>query len=377
MTAAHLSMRGAARRLRGWGPARTPVRPIDLARGAGGAGLGILLASLLAQQVPGGSESLPFIVAPMGASAVLLFAAPASPLAQPYPLLVGNVSSTLVGVTAGRAIDDAALAAATAVGVAIALMIVLRCLHPPGGACALFAALGSPAVAAQGFAFALWPIAVNTIALLAVALAVNRLTGRRYPHVADLPAPPRGPADGAPTARAGVGAADVRAVMDQLDQGLDVMPEDVVVLLRHAEERALQRRIGELRCRDLMTRDVAVVSQRDSLYRVRVLINERKVKALPVLDDDRRVVGIVTVIDLFNRDPGDLAPVRSVMSTDVVTVDEDAPVSRLIGLMADLGYRHVPVVDRDERLVGIVTRAELIAALNEQLVRGGPGSESD
>ncbi len=71
---------------------------------------------------------------------------------------------------------------------------------------------------------------------------------------------------------------------------------------------------------------------------------------------------------LFNRDPGDLAPVGSVMTRRVTTVREDTPVVRLVALMTDLGYRHVPVVDGDERLVGIVTRRELIAALHRALV---------
>lgn len=130
-------------------PAPNGYRRTEFVRGALGALAGIGLAAVSARAIPGGTEALPFIVAPMGATAVLLFAAPASPLAQPWSLLVGNLSSTLVGVAAGRLVHDVALAAAVAVAAAIALMMLLRCVHPPGGACALFAAVGGTAVAGQ------------------------------------------------------------------------------------------------------------------------------------------------------------------------------------------------------------------------------------
>ena len=355
--------------LRSFAPHRSRYRRPEYLRGALGAFLGIVGASLLGKLLPGGEVGLPFIVAPIGASAVLVFAVPASPLAQPYPVLFGNVVSAAIGIGAARLVDDPMLAAALAVGTAIAAMMALGCVHPPGGACALFAAVGSPAVADHGFAFALWPVGANTACLIAVALAVNNLTGRRYPHVPEpAPIPVRTTTDAVPSARVGVSAGDVRDAMDRLDQGLDVTPDDVVALVRDAEVHALDRRIGGLRVADLMARDVVVVSEHDSLYRVRILINEQRVKALPVVDAEHRVAGIVSITDLFNRDPGDLAPVASVMAHPVVTVTEDTPVARLVALMTDLGYRHVPVVDTGARLVGIVTRSELIAALHRALV---------
>src|SRR5688572_18300534 len=134
----------------------------------------------------GNGYDVPLIVAPMGAAAVLLFAVPASPLAQPWPVVGGNVISTLVGLTAQWLIDSVLLAGAVGVGAAIGVMMLLRCLHPPGGACALLAATATPAIEAQGIAFAAVPVAVNTVALLLVAVAVNNLTGRRYPHRAPV-----------------------------------------------------------------------------------------------------------------------------------------------------------------------------------------------
>jgi CBS domain-containing membrane protein len=92
------------------------------------------------------------------------------------------------------------------------------------------------------------------------------------------------------------------------------------------------------------------------------------VKSLPVVDDERRLLGIVSIGDLFNRDIVELEPVESMMTTDVVSVRESTHVSELVPLMTDRGFRHLPVVDGDGRLVGMVTRGELIAILNRALL---------
>lgn len=118
--------------LRGFRPQSLTYRPADYLRGGLGSLLGLLAAAWSAHYFNLGPETVPFIVAPMGASAVLLFAAPASPLAQPWSVVGGNIISSLIGVAAARLIPDTAVAAACAVAVAIVVMCALRCLHPPG-----------------------------------------------------------------------------------------------------------------------------------------------------------------------------------------------------------------------------------------------------
>ncbi len=360
--------------LSGFGPPRAGYHRADYARGAIGAFAGILLACLVgavaAGMLAGSPEALPYIVAPIGASAVLVMAVPASPLAQPWSVLGGNVLSATVGIASAKVFDNDAVAAAVAVGAAIAAMMAARCVHPPGGACALFAAVGGPAIQDHGFAFALWPVGVNTVALILVGIAVNNLTGRSYPHVPDAAA---AAAEPGPLARAGVQAVDVDKALARLDSGLDVMPADVVALVMEAERHALDRRLGGLRCGDIMATDVATVEPTETLFRARLLINQRRFKAVPVVTPDRRVVGIVTVFDLFNLDVADLAPVASVMTSPATTVRDDSPVSDLLSLMTDRGFHHIPVLDGDDRLVGIVTRSELIAVLHRALLESAPG----
>ncbi len=124
-----------------------------------------------------------FLVGSFGASAVLLYGAPASPLAQPRNLIVGHLLSALVGVACYRFLPlvDWVVAAAAVSG-AIAAMHLTRSLHPPGGAPALIAVIGSEQVHALGFRYALTPILAGACLMLLVALLVNNLVpGRRYP----------------------------------------------------------------------------------------------------------------------------------------------------------------------------------------------------
>ncbi|KRA29462.1 MULTISPECIES: HPP family protein [unclassified Nocardioides] len=334
----------------------------ELARGAGGALLGIAVAGATARAVPGGPELLPFIVAPMGACAVLLFAVPASPLAQPWPVVGGNLISTAVGLTAHWLVDDVLLAAAVGVGAAIAVMMLLNCLHPPGGACALLAATATPVIHDQGPLFVLTPVAVNTLALLVIAVAVNNLTGRRYPH--------RPPATAPATAASelGITTPDVEEAMKRLADRLDVLPADIVAIVRDAETHALDRRLGSIPVSRIMNTDVAVAHPFESIYRARALIVQRQVKTLPVIDSERRVIGVLSIIDLFTRDLVELETVDSIMRHDVTTIPASTPVADLVPMMTSEGYKNVPVVDDDGRLVGMITRGELIAVLHRALL---------
>ncbi|MBM0127174.1 HPP family protein [Pimelobacter simplex] len=335
----------------------------EFARGALGALLGIAVAGATARAVPGGPELLPFIVAPMGACAVLLFAVPASPLAQPWPVLGGNLVSTAVGLAAHWVVDDVLLAAALGVGAAIGTMMLLGCLHPPGGACALLAATATPAIDEQGALFVLTPVAVNTVVLLLVAVAVNNLSGRRYPHR------PAASAATSPAAAAlGITTPDVEQAMTRLADRLDVLPADIVSIVRDAETHALDRRLGSIPVSRIMNTDVVVVHPFESIYRARTLIVQRQVKTLPVVDAERHVVGVVSIIDLFTRDIVELESVDSIMRTDVTAIAADTPVAELVPIMTTEGYKNVPVVDDEGRLVGMITRGELIAVLHRALL---------
>jgi CBS-domain-containing membrane protein len=123
-------------------------------------------------------------IASMGASAVLLFAAPHGALSQPWPVLGGHLVSALIGVSCARWLGhEPMLAASLAVALSIAAMYGLRCLHPPGGATALYAVLGGETVHALGYGYLLSPVLLNVVVLVTVAVLFNYpFAWRRYPQ---------------------------------------------------------------------------------------------------------------------------------------------------------------------------------------------------
>ncbi len=128
------------------------------------------------------------MIGSLGASAVLVYGAVRSPLAQPRNLLGGHLLSALVGVGCWQLLSHwpgvaPLLAPALAVATAIALMHLTRTLHPPGGATALIAVIGSEDLHAAGLWYVLIPAGLGPLLLLAVALVVNNLAPtRRYPE---------------------------------------------------------------------------------------------------------------------------------------------------------------------------------------------------
>ena len=123
-----------------------------------------------------------FIVPSMGASAVLLFAAPHVPFSQPWNVLGGHAVSAVIGVACWQWIPDFTIAASASVGLATGAMYLLRCIHPPGGATALAAVIGSEKLHQLGFAYEYEPIMLNAVTILLVAIIFNGLIkGRQYP----------------------------------------------------------------------------------------------------------------------------------------------------------------------------------------------------
>lgn len=162
---------------------KSPTEIIERFIAPTGAFVGIAATAWLTHLVTD-DATLPLIVAPMGASAVLLFAVPQSPLARPWSVIGGNTLSALVGVAAMMLCGpiSTVLAAAVAVAAAIAVMSAARCLHPPGGAAALTAVVGGPAIHAHGFTFALLPVALSSTLLVSSAILYNYLARRRVPE---------------------------------------------------------------------------------------------------------------------------------------------------------------------------------------------------
>ncbi|MGY4828260.1 HPP family protein [Sphaerotilaceae bacterium SBD11-9] len=361
--------------LRGFIPARMRVNTRERLRVVCGAAIGLLVSGLLGWFFAEHAGHAPWLIAPIGASAVLVYGLPASPLAQPWSVVGGNTVSALVGMACVAAWGTSPWVAGVAVGLAIGAMFALRCLHPPGGASALLVVLSG----VHDPSFALMPVLTNSLLLVLVGVAYNNATGRRYPH-GQLPAP------AAQQKAPGFSEADLDAVLARYNQVLDVSRDDLQQLLSQAELQAYQRRLGETRCADIMSRDLATVEYGTSLQDAWALLRERRIKALPVIDKVRRVVGIVTLADFMRHADLDFhhgwadrlralirasytthsdkpEAVGQIMVRQVRVASADRPLSELVPLFADTGHHHIPIIDAEKRLVGIITQSDLVAAL--------------
>lgn len=357
-------------------PAPVAMEPRERWRAVIGAAVGTAVSAAISHLLFAHSAAAIWMLAPLGASAVLVFAVPLSPLAQPWAVLGGNGVSAVVGVLCARWIDSPVLAASLAVPLAILLMLHLRCLHPPGGAMALSAVLGHWIDASVPWA----PLLANASLMIGAGVLYNTLTGRAYPQ-------PHRPAVVATTdARGRFTKADVDAALAQYHQLLDVSRDDLETLLQHAELAAYRRKLGTLRCEDVMSAQPVSVQFGTPLHEAWTLLQTHRVKALPVVDRARRMVGIITVADFMRhagladadglaqrlraliRPSGKLSTdkpevVGQIMTRTVRVASAHRPLMELAPLFSEDGHHHIPIIDGESRLVGIITQSDLVRAL--------------
>ncbi len=349
-------------------PALPRIPPREIIRIFIGALIGIGLTGFLTSlMVPG--SALPFLVPPLGASAVLLFGVPASPLAQPWSILGGNTISAIVGVTIALMVPNVFIAAALAVSLAIVAMILCRCLHPPGGAMALTAVLGAPAIHQAGYHFVAMPAALNSLLLLVIALVYNNLTGHRYPHALPAAKPvAHHTQDPPPTQRTGILRPDLEAALAQYDEILDIAPEDLEALLQQLQVKTFDRRSGGIRVEHIMSKDVVAVAPGATLETALQTMGRHGIHDLPVTEPTGQLRGIFTQSDLMRaltaHGRNELThAVADYMTVKVETASAGQPIAELVPAMADRGLHAMPVVDGEGRLVGMLTQSDLIAGL--------------
>lgn len=353
-------------------------------RSALGALVGMALIGLMLHAaMPAGSR---WLIAPVGASAVILYAIPHSPLAQPWPVLGSFLVAALAGLASSALIPVPQVAVAVAMGLAIWLMARLNCLHPPGGAVALFIVLNGPYTTVQmGNTFGF--VMLNVAATLLVAILVNNLLlGRRYPYTQKrVAASLHKTGDASPLARLGLNHADLKSAVQALDTFVDVKEDELVQLYNLAVDHAFNRHIG-VTCGDIMSRDVVTVEFGTELEDAWNTLRAHRIKALPVVDSFGHLIGIVTVADylrqmddttaagmavrlqgLLRRTPGTTSEkaevVGQIMESNVYAARPETPISELVHRLSEKGHHHIPVLDDKRRVLGMVTQSDVIAAL--------------
>lgn len=348
--------------------------------------MAILLTAWITQEF-NSIKSYPIIVASMGASAVILFITPSSPLAQPWPLVGGQLVSAIIGMLCSQIFTDIVFASACAVGGSVLAMLLLRCLHPPGAATALTPVITGDPIAT--FDFVLLPVGLNVAVMLIMAIAINRwVLSYDYPstpHLADSKKQPYSPLI-EPSQRIGISEQDLEQAMENRDVFMDVTAGDLSKLLTAIQLQNFKRDRGNITCADIMVKDILTVEYGTEVEKAWQIMHSHKLKAMPVIDRANRVIGIITWNDFFKfikvgtnetfqqkllafiRRTADVSTdkpeaIGHIMTAPVSVLPENTHIADLIPLMSNQGYRQIPIVNNENRLVGMVYQANLIAAL--------------
>lgn len=373
------------------GPVVSRTSHIEAIRAGSGALVGLGLTGLFVLSPALDMKLGLYLVAPFGATSVLLFAVPNSPLAQPWSAVVGNTVAALVGVAVCLVVDDPALRIALAVGAAITATILCRAVHPPAGAVAMTAAMSPDAIEHLGFWFALAPIASGTVILVILAAAYARLTGRRYPFRQFEEENTHRTNDAEPSERLGLSEAELTDILGRYRQSFNLGVEDLARLIGAAELQAATHRTGPLTASDIMSRNLVTVDPKTPLVEVAALFRRHRFTSLPVTGPEGRFLGVIFQFHLLGRAQEDALrlgrgfvpalkrlldrdrerPVRAeeIMSVTMPRALETTPVGALLPMMAHGDVDAVPVLHYD-KIVGIVTRTDLIAALARMSIQG-------
>jgi CBS domain-containing membrane protein len=347
-------------------------------------GLGGILAILVTSWMTHifiGPVAAPYLLAAMGASTVLLLGAPHSPFSQPWSFAGGHLVSAAIGITCALYLQNIYLAAGLAVGLSIVAMYYLRCIHPPGGATALLTVIGDQKIHAMGYHFIIMPVLANVAILLIVALLINRLILRRdYPMNFVLSDKESSRQHARPSVKLSFSQEDLASAMKEMNGYIDVTGEDLEKIYSLAIVHSHQRRLGELRLKDIMTREVVTIKPQQSLEEVWKLLRRHRIRGAPVVDEANKLLGIVSIADflkvadwrmcntlvarmkLFFSNQGSHT-VAQIMSTPVIVGHENMLLTQAFLLFSEKGINHLPLVDESGELVGILTRLDLLSSL--------------
>ncbi|HEC19231.1 MAG TPA: CBS domain-containing protein [Gammaproteobacteria bacterium] len=377
-----------------WFAKQTDLSHKRILLSAGAALTGIALMGLASQFTLSGGD-LPFMVASMGAAAVLLFVVPSSRLSTPWAFAGGHVVSALIGVSFAKWVPNVALATAGAVAGAILAMHYLRCLHPPGGAAALMAVLGGNSIQSLGYQYVLTPVLLNVVILLGVALVYWRLAGINQ-HYDNEPGNNSLDHNWQRSDEEWLAAAapfdpdDLVQAVAEMDTFIDINQHDLHEIYSRALQRAHTHDFGDVLCKEVMSSPVKAVQFGTELEEAWALFERYNIRGLPVVDSFQRVIGIVTVSDFVHMASDDSLPlphtdnmaerlallrqptpgfesdkpevVGQIMTSPAISARADERIADKIPLFNEHHIHHMPVVDEKRKLVGMLTREDIMAA---------------
>lgn len=342
----------------------TPAR--EKIRAATGVWIGLLICFSLGFAANTYLDARLVPMGPLGATALLIMAIPNSPLAQPWPVVVGNTTAALIGIACVYLLP-AEIAPETASALALVTMFALRALHPPAGSVAFLMAINPDHVATHGLWFAA-PIGLGSLVLVIVGTIYGRLTGRRYPF-RQMPSPAAQTAIQT-EARTGLSEDALQELLVRFNQTSNLGAADLGRMIAAAQDEAAKHRFGAITFGEIMSRSPVTVTSNASLSEIIEKLSRGGVKTLPVITPDGQPLGLVSqssVIAALARSPFPaLSAMRAatLMQPAELIVTRDCEVGRKLDILTQSQTPLVVVTEaEDGPLAGVVSRRNVLSLL--------------
>lgn len=359
----------ARKLLQAIGPAVPRPSVKDAVRGGLGAMFGLGVTGLFVLSPLTDLETGLYLIAPFAATSALLFVLPNSPLAQPWSAIVGNTLAAVVAVAICLVVPDPLLRLVLSVSLALSITMLARAMHPAAAAVAMTVALNPDIVQKLGFWFALFPVALGTTVLVLLAMVYARLTGRRYPFRHFGEAGPQQTRDPAPVERLGLSQAELTQILERYRQSFNLGVQDLARLVGAVQLQAASHQ-GQARIvRDIMSVDLVTVGPDAPRSDLAAIFLDRGFTSLPVIDGSGAYLGLIFQLGLVETTRAD-ATARDLIAKNVPVVSAQTPLSAVLPLLAEGRIDALPVLEAG-KLIGIVTQTDLIASLARSAAQAG------
>ena len=334
-----------------------------------------------------------FMTASMGASAVLLFVTPASPLSHPWSFIGGHLVSAFIGISCVKLIPDLNLAGAITVFGSILAMYYTRSIHPPGGAAALLTVYGGDAIHAMGYQFLLSPLLLNLTIMVICTMVYWKIANI---HQRQTAATGKTALDqflakkGQPRRLSGIPFTDqdLSKAIESMDTFVDITKEDLKEIFAQAIKESHSHQFIDTPCKELMNASVISVEFGTGLDETWQLLEQHELHGVPVVDTFNRLIGIVTISDFIShasqlessknassdiaeqvtqlciKTPGFESQkpevAGQIMTYQVIFAKEDDRIGDIIPRFNQYEIHQIPVVNDNRKLKGILTFDDVV-----------------
>ena len=294
-------------------------------------------------------------------------------MGKTWPLVGGHLTAALVGIGLSTALDNLIVLITLTITCTIIIMIVLKCVHPPGVATALVPVLSSTSQSTDIY-FLLDPVLLNI-----VPLALSGIVYRSWIAIrASKTTQKLSTTTKSAHEKSSLYFDELHEVLETRNEWLDIDEKTLDEIFKQTHLLALEHKSQQLTCKHVMTENIQALSETDSVYEGLNILQKNKFSAIPIINSNQEIVGIFSLVDYLlyveKRKINSFVglyllakkktsnTIGQYMKRNPISIHEDQHLARLIPYLTS-GFHHIPIVNSKSQLVGMVTQSDLIEFL--------------